>query len=259
MKVAWLADAGNQDGSIGGAELTHREFAAAAPGGVEIIPVDPQNLELVAGCDRACVFNTVTYPPETIAALEGRPVVRYWNDMAPHGDPELKAWLAANAVNVFCSPLHRDRFHLHAADAHVIPPALDLERLHAAAGLDVPTLDDTVVSVGAWMNAGKAPHRAAEWAAEHGKQIVFFGPGPFAPDSCQGVLPPEQVPLMLRSFDTFVFLPTALEPFGRAVAEAALVGCEIVTNQLVGARYWLEENPDGLASAAEDFWKLVLA
>jgi len=62
----------------------------------------------------------------------------------------------------------------------------------------------------------------------------------------------------MARYQTFVFLPTVIEPFGRTVAEAWAAGCEIVTNGLVGARYWLEENPDALDTAAEDFWGVVL-
>jgi hypothetical protein len=39
--------------------------------------------------------------------------------------------------------------------------------------------------------------------------------------------------------------------------EADAAGCKVITNRLVGARYWLEKAPDKLESAADDFWKLV--
>jgi glycosyltransferase involved in cell wall biosynthesis len=61
---------------------------------------------------------------------------------------------------------------------------------------------------------------------------------------------------LLASYKTFVFLPSVIEPFGRVVAEAYAAGCEIVTNNLVGARDWITEKPDALESAAEDFWKV---
>jgi glycosyltransferase involved in cell wall biosynthesis len=54
-------------------------------------------------------------------------------------------------------------------------------------------------------------------------------------------------------------LPTVIEPFGRLVAEAWAAGCRIVTNDLVGAKYWIQNDPDAIETAAEDFWKLVLA
>lgn len=258
MKVAWLADPGNLDGSIGGAELTQAEFAAAAPPDVEVVPVPRDELERLLDCDLACVFNSVFYPKETIRALTGTPVVRYWNDLAPHGAPELTEWLVDRATNVFCSPLHRERFpwqsdkgSMHA----LIPPPVDLSRFRYAAE-SVNGDRQGAVSVAAWMNPGKAPHLVAEWARAEG-HVDFYGGGPYAP---RGSMPVdyEDMPALLARYQTFVFLPTAVEPFGRLVAEAWAAGCQIVTNKLVGARYWLTEDPEKLETAADDFWKLVL-
>jgi glycosyltransferase involved in cell wall biosynthesis len=67
------------------------------------------------------------------------------------------------------------------------------------------------------------------------------------------------MPALLARYETFVFLPTVIEPFGRLVAEAWAAGCRIVTNDLVGAKYWIQNDPDAIETAAEDFWKLVLA
>jgi hypothetical protein len=66
------------------------------------------------------------------------------------------------------------------------------------------------------------------------------------------------MPALLARYKTLVFLPTVLEPFGRVVAEGWAAGCEIVTNGLVGAAYWIEEDPDAISTAAEDFWRVVL-
>ena len=44
---------------------------------------------------------------------------------------------------------------------------------------------------------------------------------------------------------------------GRTVAEAVTAGCKVTTNKLVGARYWLEQRPEGLATAGADFWREV--
>jgi glycosyltransferase involved in cell wall biosynthesis len=54
-----------------------------------------------------------------------------------------------------------------------------------------------------------------------------------------------------------VFLPSGLEPFCRTVAEAWAAGCEVVTNRLVGALHWIENEPEKLESAAADFWEVV--
>ncbi len=251
MRVAWLADDINY---IGGAELTQAEFASAAPDGVEVVPVAPDALDVVRDCDRACVFNSVTYPAETISALNDKPVVRYWNDLARHGDPHLRFWLVQNARNVFTSPLHQQHFRPEVITADLIPPPLDLERFRQAAR-DVSERSGAV-SVATWMNPGKAPHLAAEWARGNGG-LDFYGGGPYAPDGSAPVSY-DQMPDLLARYKTFVYLPSFIEPFGRLIVEAWAAGCTIVTNNQVGARYWIEKNPDALETAAEDFWKVAL-
>jgi hypothetical protein len=259
MRVAWLADPGNADGSIGGAEMTQQEFRDAAPEGVETVTVSPDEVlttDKLTTCDVACVFNCVFYPEGLIRALSGKRVVRYWNDVAPHGSPKLTLWLLGNATNVFCSPLHHERFPWRNGKKYefeLIPPPVNLEPFRDAA--ESAQERSGAVSVAAWMNLGKAPHLAAEWAVGNGG-LDFYGGGPFAPASSRPV-GYDAMPSLLARYETFVFLPSALEPFCRLVVEADAAGCKVITNRLVGARYWLEKAPDKLESAADDFWKLV--
>jgi glycosyltransferase involved in cell wall biosynthesis len=133
---------------------------------------------------------------------------------------------------------------------------VDLARFEAAAA-EVNGSRSGAVSVGQWRNYGKAPHRAAEWAEAHGG-IDFFGAGVFAPRGSQEVAY-DDMPALLARYSTFVHLPIVIEPFGRLVAEAWAAGCEIVTNNLVGAKWWITESPDALYTAGEDFWRTVLA
>lgn len=256
MLVGWLADPGNEDGTIGGAELTQREFRQAKPKAVKTVTVTPEKLELVRDCDVVCVFNCVRYPESTVSALSGKRVVRYWNDVAPHGSPRLTRWLVGNATCVFTSPLHLERFpwiNGTRPDTRLIPPPVQLDRFreafkrHERAG---------AVALGPWMNPGKAPHLAAEWAESAEERIDFYGGGPFAPAGSRP-LTYDQVPDVLARHETFVHLPSVLEPFGRTVVEAWAAGCELVVNGLVGARYWIEQEPDKLDTAAQDFWALV--
>lgn len=251
MKVGWLHDGGNADGTQGGAELTQAEFKAAAPDGVEI--VDCPTGGVVEGLDRYVVHNCVTYRPEDVWPIEGR-AVKYLHDVWPHGDLSVKASLLKSAKLVCCSPLQRDRLGLSEAEA--IPPPVDLARFRAAAR-ENGSERRGAIAVGPWMNHGKAPHLAAEWAKGNGG-LDFVGGGPLAPAGSFQV-PYESMPALFTKYRTFVHLPTVLEPFGRTVVEAWAAGCQIVTNRLVGARWWIEEQPEALETAAEDFWKLVLA
>lgn len=258
MKVGWLADLSNTDGSgIGGAEMTAAEFAAAAPKGVEVVYVARQQVELALECDVACVFNVALYPPETQRALVGKRVIRYWNDVAPHGDPDLTRWLLDKAMNVFCSPLHYERFpwrNGNVPEYTLIPPPVDLQPFREAA--ESAGERSGAVSVAPWRGWGKSPWLAQEWAREHGG-LDFYGGGQVAPAGSVQV-PYDQMPALLARYKRFVYLPTALEPFCRVVAEAWAAGCDLVINNLIGARYWIEKEPDKLETAPEDFWRLVL-
>ncbi len=251
MRVAWLADTFELPG---GAELTQAELRAAAPAGVEVVDVAPGGLDALAGCDLACLHNSSTYPPETVAALAGTPTLRYWHDMAWDGGP-LVHWAAEHATSVFTSPLHRDRFrHPVAGERHVVPPPIDLSRFAASAR----KRPRGACWLGSGQHVGKGLRQAAEWA-EINEPVDFWGDVALEETPrvrVKGRVPPEHVPTILRLYKRFVFLPTHTEPFGRAVVEAWAAGCELVVNRNVGALYWLD-NPAALETAAADFWALV--
>lgn len=243
MNVAFVFDSGNADGNLGGAELTMREFADAAP--------EPL-VESLDEADTVVIGNCVGFGMELAKALIGKRVVWYHNDLSPHINSDLKGWLDHHATHMFCSPLQRDRY---GRDGHLIPPAIDLNRFRSADGVR-----EGVVSVGSWQNPMKGQQSLLEWAVEHGP-VDVYGTGPFIPRTppleYKGPLEPEGVPEVLAAYQTFVHLPWAVEPFGRCVVEAWASGCELVVNRLVGATYWIREAPSALESAAEDFWKMV--
>lgn len=234
MKIGWLADSGD----MGGAELTQAEFRARAPKHVEVIDCPPGDVK--PSLDVYVVHNHMTYHPEDLW-LDGR-LVRYFHDMRPQLSPDTD-------VDIFCSPLQRDRFGANGG-SEVIPPPVNLEPFRDAA--ESAQERAGAVSVASWANQGKAPHLVAEWG-----DVDFFGGGVFAPPGSQPVAY-EDMPTLLARYETFVFLPTAVEPFGRLVAEAHAAGCEVVTNGLVGARWWLENDPDAIDTAADRFWEVVL-
>jgi hypothetical protein len=257
VKVGWLADTYEPPG---GAELTQAEFRAAAPRGVDVVDVAPDALERLADCDVACLHNTITYPPATVAALAGKPALRYWHDLARPGpgmpgDPRLIRWALDHATNVFTSPLHRERFpHRLDRECRLIPPALDLARLRAT-GRRRPR---GACWLGSGQHVGKGLLQACEWA-EANEPVDFWGQLSLEETPrirVKGPVPHDHVPTILRLYQRFVFLPTATEPFGRGAAEAWVAGCELIVNRNVGALHWLE-HPDGLETAAADFWRAL--
>lgn len=249
MRIGWLADTSDH---AGGAELTQGEFAAAAPNDVEIVPCLPGKVH--RNCDRYVLHNCVTYTVKDLRRLDGKPVVKLWHDVGPWVQEGVKDWIDENATQLVCSPMQAEYMGI---EAQAIPPPVNLERFEIAAA-SVNGSRAGNVSVGSWRNYGKAAHKVMEWAQASGERVEFFGGGPFAPPESIDV-PYEDMPLLLAAYERFVFLPTVIEPFGRLVAEAWAAGCEVVTNDLVGAKYWITERPEALQTAAEDFWKVVLA
>ena len=249
-RVGWLAD---PIVTLGGAELTQAEFLAAAPQGVEVVNCPAG--EVKAGLDRYVIHNCLSYALDDFDAIKGdTPVFKYWHDVGPHVKRDVRLWLGG-ATEIFCSPLQAEVMGYEPTGVTLIPPAIDLDRF-ASAAADADPERKGAVSVASWANPGKAPHQVAEWGAQNGG-VDFFGGGVCAPQGSREVAQ-ATLPLLLANYKTFVFLPIAIEPFGRVVVEAWAAGCEVVTNGNVGARYWIEENPEGLETAAADFWKAVL-
>lgn len=247
-RVGWLMDVPDLPG---GAEFTQAEFRAAAPGGVDVVDCPPG--EVVAGLDCYVIHNNVQYTLADLEVVSDAPCVRYWHDVGPWITPESREWLDAHATPICCSPIQAEYMGL---DAVCIPPAVDLDRFaKAAEGVNGDRAGN--VCVGSWRNYGKAPHKVAEWGRENGG-VDFFGGGFLAPRGSREV-PQEAMPALLAQYETFVFLPAVIEPFGRVVAEAWAAGCGIVTNELVGAGYWISENPEAIETAAADFWREVLS
>jgi len=251
MRVGWLADRASH---VGGAELTQAEFRAAAPEGVEVVDCEPgERWE----CERYVVQNCVTFSLGDLQQMEGSPAVKYWHDVGPHLQPGVREWLDENARAVCCSMIQAKYMGLR--DFKLVPPPIDLSPFAAAEnGQRAGT-----VSVASWRNFGKAPHKVAEWAAERGVEVDFFGGGVLAPKGSVEV-PYSAMPELLARYERFVFLPTVIEPFGRIAMEAWAAGCEVVVNGLVGALDWMDSNdPDAtfraIEDASADFWKLVLS
>lgn len=252
VKVAFLYDPGNADGTLGGAELTMREFMEAAPEGVEVAEVEEADAVVVGNC--------TSFSADIIDSLRGKRITRYHHDLARHEHPELCEWLEQNATHIFTSPLHQMKYGLNGVWPN-IPPAIDLSRFQPNRQSRRHGKREGNVSIACWQNAGKGAQLLYEWSERNGL-VDIYGTGNFAPFgetlSYKGPLDPGQVPEVLWGYERFIFLPSAVEPFGRSVVEAWSAGCKLTVNANVGARYWLEENPEGLESAARDFWSVVL-
>lgn len=231
--------------------MTQAEFRAAAPEGVEIVDMPPGELQ---EADCLIVHNVTQYALPDLEPHSSRPIAWYHHDLSPWISPAVREWLDRRAQHIFCSPMQRDRYGVEGA---CIPPALDLDAFKPPR----QSRRKGTCSIGQWRNPGKGSQSLVEWAAEHGP-VTVYGEGEFLPVGHNiepgGPLPPDKVAQTLWEFERFVFLPHDPEPFCRCVVEAHTAGCEVITNRLVGATYWLTEEPEALRTAAEDFWGAVL-
>lgn len=247
MRVGWLVD---EAPYVGGAELTQTEFRAAAPDGVEIVDCPPGSVD--DSCDVYAVHNCVTYTVQDLQPIRAARAIKYHNDVGSWLEPSVRESLDKHAIAVCCSPLQAEFMRLD--DAVVIPPPVNLARFENAAA-SVNGDRSGTVCVASWRNMGKGALSVVEWAAENGP-VDFFGDGPFAPNGSRPVSY-ESMPSLLAYYETFVFLPTVIEPFGRVVAEAWAAGCELVINDLVGAKWWITNHPEALETASRDFWEVI--
>jgi glycosyltransferase involved in cell wall biosynthesis len=200
------------------------------------------------------IHNCVTYSLGDMLRLGDAPTIKFWHDVGPWVAEPVREWIDENARPVCCSPMQAEHMGI---DAVCVPPPVDLKPFEIAAA-SVNGSRSGTVSIGSWRNYGKAAHKVLEWADREGVKVDFYGAGPFAPQGSDDVAY-DDMPQLLAGYERFVFLPAVIEPFGRLVVEAWAAGCSLVVNGHVGARYWIEEAPEKLATASEDFWKVVLS
>ena len=135
-------------------------------------------------------------------------------------------------------------------EGELVPPALDLERFRLTRNLNHRT--------GAVCIGRMAYGKGLELLAEYPEPVDVYSSVPVNSErNARYKGAAADVPATLAQYERFVFLPTALEPFGRAVVEAWAAGLDLVVNRNVGALYWIENYPGALDSAAADFWTLV--
>ena len=74
-----------------------------------------------------------------------------------------------------------------------------------------------------------------------------------------GYVDPKVLPILYSRTKNFVHLPKWKEPFGRTCAEAALCGCNLITNDNVGAMSWGKNlaDPNIYAESGQAFEEMI--
>lgn len=165
---------------------------------------------------------------------------------------------SAACAAVFLSPLHRDVVAAALEtplpeEVVLVRPLIDTHhfRPHAL------ERDIDVLYVGR-INAAKGYYELVE---RFGRQrLTFAGPdylGHPIEGRYLGPVSQEELPALYSRARTFAHLPRWYEPQGRTVVEAALCGCEIITNERVGVTHYPREvwtDPETVRGHPARFW-----
>lgn len=241
----------------GGAEMSAFAARETAPDGVEIVTCHAG--DVTGSVDAYVVHNCTSYDRSIIPLLKKKPVIKRVYDVWPHGDPDLRLWLLANSAAVLLSgPLQQEAMAWQVtAPVTFVPSGVDVKRFRNAA----PKKRKGVVMV-ARLWPGKGIDRVRQWAQENEVVVDVYGFGPEEKQvhgalNYRGPVEYAELPQLLAGYETFVFLPSQVEPFSRTTAEAWAAGCKLVVNGNVGALWWIENQPEALENAAQGFWEAV--
>jgi glycosyltransferase involved in cell wall biosynthesis len=217
------------------------------------------------------------FPEEVVrrALRTGRAFVLQtaWVDVCPfdvpcEGDPTRcvpgcdRAWareLYSHACGaIFVSPLHRRTVAsvvgMSLPDAQIfMRPTVDVDRFYPRNELR----DIDVLYVGTINEAKGYSSLMEKFGAD---RLTFVGRnllGKPIEGRYLGFVPRDELPTVYNRARTFAHFPSWVEPMGLGVAEAALCGCEIVTNERVGITTYPDEDwrdPRVVRGNPDRFW-----
>lgn len=174
---------------------------------------------------------------------------------------EVRQFFSLSKLNIFLSPLHRDiSLQILALDkaplSYVLKPTVDASRFYNQ-GLE---RDIEYLFVGV---IGEAKGLEEMRKRFSNSDIHFAGkmfPGAKLDfGKHHGAIAYEEVPKLMNRAKNFVFLPRWPEPQGRVVIEAALCGCNLITNERVGACSFPFDisNPQNFSNPTQELWEQI--
>jgi hypothetical protein len=248
--VAWI-----QDSSIrGGAEISNElVIKVGIDCGFSILVVTPKAASLrsdLEGSDLAIFNNIWAFNPSQMKIIDEfvsrgmRPYVKYEHDHRELNRPEFSKKLFANSIlNVFLSPIHLENYRqVLGCGGICLPLAIDVDLFHLIPSVERKADSALVCNVRnfkSWKNlqAYVSDHpEIAFTVLSNGIAPVRGGNVKISP-----MVPYEKMP---EVYSTHQYLVHILDGWGaneRVIWEAALCGCQIVANKMVGALSWGNE------------------
>ena len=173
----------------------------------------------------------------------------------------VRQFFSESKLNIFVSPLHRDT-SIKILNLDQLPPSYILK----------PTVDSTkffnqhttrdieylfVGVIGEAKGLNEMRQRFSN------SDIHFAGklfPGVTLDfGKHHGSVPYDEIPNLMNRAKNFIFLPRWPEPQGRVVIEAALCGCNLITNDRVGATSFPFDisNPENFMNPTQELWEEI--
>lgn len=271
-KVAWVQDMSK----MGGAELSNCVVVnAGTQCGFDIVGVTPArfNEDILNECDIIILNNCMQFTPEQFHKLRYHlherttPFVKYEHDYREFKRQNVSApFFLQSRLNIFISPDHLKR-HMNtfggdvAKRSCVLPLAIDTALFNPCEGAERPlgtvlvpnykkcgeNVDDFMKSNAAYKYAviGQVAKLPA-LEVEHLPRVTN-----------------DQMPKYYSRFEKMVHLPYDSWAGERIIFEAALCGCEVVTNKNAGHMSWKYDLSDRVSLKKEldeapfTFWKEI--
>ena len=173
----------------------------------------------------------------------------------------VRKFFSQSKLNIFLSPLHRDTslkvLNLNqTVPSFVLKPTIDASRFfNQNIERDIEYLFVGIIS------EAKGLEEMREKFVD--SNIHFVGklyPGEKLDfGTYHGTVGYDEVPNLMNRAQNFVFLPRWPEPQGRVVIEAALCGCNSITNNRVGATSFNFDisNPQNFHNSTDELWEAI--
>jgi len=175
------------------------------------------------------------------------------------GNPLVKKIYHKSLLNVFVSPLHKqvlsNMLGLENTKNFILRPLIDTKKF-TNMGLD-RDIDYLFVGIA---GEAKGLENLRQMFAGNDKKLTIIGRRDGNEDlgfaEYLGYKPYDELPTYFNRAKNFVYLPRWPEPQGRVVVEAALCGCNLITNENIGALSFGFEisDPNNFMNVEAEFW-----
>jgi hypothetical protein len=248
-KVAWVQDLSR----MGGAELSNREVVRIGMDcGFDISVLTPKNdrahlSKILSSTDIIILNNIFEFSPSHMNAMlkaiymDKVPYIKYEHDHRELSRPEFsKKLFLGSVLNVFLSPAHRENYRqVLGCDGACFPLAIDVDLFHLIPSIERKANTALICNVRnfkTWNNlqAYITAHPEIAFTILSDKGVPVHGNNV----KVSSFVPYEKMPEVYSAHQYLVHILDGWGANERVVWEAALCGCEVVTNKMVGARSW---------------------